>query len=236
MKLCILLPLYNEEDLVTLVLDRILEVQMPAVISEMEILIIDDCSTDRSVMRIEDYMRDKEGIRLVVQDRNYGKGAAVRRGFNESDAELFLIQDADLELDPGDIPDMIRAMDELGIEFVNGSRYMPGKIRPLHSYSRYLANRLFTFLTSVLINVKLTDMACGYKLIHRNLLQSINLKENRFGFEAELIIKALRIKRNNIAEVPVKYFPRNAGEGKKFRTTDGLKILWKIFKYGLLRR
>lgn len=235
MKLCIILPLYNEEELVTQVLDKIMNIRLPEAIDDFEIIIIDDCSTDHSVDRVSTYIKDKTGIILLKQEHNRGKGAAVRRGFKESDADLFLIQDADLELDPDDIPDMINALVRLNIEFVNGSRYLPGKIRPLHSFSRYLANRLFTFLTSIIINVKLTDMACGYKLIHKNLLNAITLKEDRFGFEAELIIKALRIKKNNIAEVPVNYFPRNAGEGKKFKTSDGIKILWKIIKYGLLR-
>ncbi|MBK6283996.1 MAG: hypothetical protein IPF54_16280 [Draconibacterium sp.] len=126
-------------------------------------------------------------------------------------------------------------MKDLNVQFINGSRYLPGIARPLASYKRYWGNRLFTNLTSVVINVKLTDMACGYKLIHRNLYEKIDLKENRFGFEAELIIKALRIKRNNVAEVPVKYFPRNAGEGKKLNNIDAFKILWTIFKYGVLR-
>ena len=124
---------------------------------------------------------------------------------------------------------------ETNVQFINGSRYLPGVVRPLASYRRYWGNKFFTNLTSILINVRLTDMACGYKLIHRDLYKQINLKEDRFGFEAELIIKALRIKRNNVAEVPVRYFPRNAGEGKKLNNMDALKILWTIVKYGVLR-
>jgi len=144
-----------------------------------------------------------------------------------------MVQDADLELTPHDIPKMLKVMQELGVEFVNGSRYLHGIVRPLSSYKRYLANRLFTFMVSFLINVKLTDMACGHKLIQRKLYEKLTLKENRFGFEAELIIKALRIKRNNIAEVPVQYFPRHQGEGKKFKTKDAFRLLWVIVKYGL---
>jgi hypothetical protein len=126
-------------------------------------------------------------------------------------------------------------MHELNVEFINGSRYLAGVYRPLSSYKRYLGNRLFTSLTAIIINVKITDMACGYKLIHRNLYQRIQLAEDRFGFEAELIIKALRIKKNNIAEVPVRYFPRNEGEGKKLRNSDAFKILWTIIKFGLFK-
>jgi len=140
-----------------------------------------------------------------------------------------------MELSPKDIPRMIDAMNNLKVEFVNGSRYMPGIDRPLHSYWRYFWNKLFTNITSVLINVKLTDMACGYKLVHKNLINQISLKEDRFGFEAELILKAIRIKKNNISEIPVHYYPRNDGEGKKLKNTDGFKIFWTIFKYGVLR-
>jgi len=116
---------------------------------------------------------------------------------------------------------------------VNGSRYMPGVLRPLASYRRYLANRLFTFFVSVLIDVKLTDMACGHKLIHRNLLNQITLKENRFGFEAELLLKALKIKKNNIVEVPVRFVPRSSNQGKKLKFKDAFKILITIFRYGV---
>jgi glycosyltransferase involved in cell wall biosynthesis len=166
---------------------------------------------------------------------NKGKGAAVRFGIEHAKGNTFLIQDADLELRPQDIPRMIECMQELSIEFVNGSRYMEGVNRPLSSYKRYLGNKFFTFLTAFLINVKITDMACGYKLVHKNLYDHLRLTENRFGFEAELIIKALRVKRNNIAEVPVHYFPRNEGEGKKLRNSDAFKILWTIIRFGLFK-
>jgi hypothetical protein len=112
---------------------------------------------------------------------------------------------------------------------------MPGKIRPLYSYKRYYFNKLFTRLTSILIDVRLTDVACGYKLFTKSIYDQIDMKENRFGFEAELIIKVIRLKKILIAEVPVHYFPRNIGDGKKIRNIDGVKIFWTIIKYGLLR-
>ena len=171
----------------------------------------------------------------IKLEANSGKGAAVRTGFKNANGDVFLIQDADLELLPSDIPSMLTAMKKLDVEFINGSRYMAGISRPLSSYRRYLGNKFFTFLTSVLINVKLTDMACGYKLVKRSLIEKLKLKENRFGFEAEMIIKAMRVKKNNVAEVPVHYFPRNEGEGKKLKNSDGFKILWTITKYGLFR-
>jgi len=235
MILSIIVPLYNEEENIIPVLEMLQKVRYPSFIDSYEIVVVDDCSKDDSSKKVAKLAKVNNKIKLLHQERNLGKGAAVRRGFQESKGDLLLIQDADLELDPNDIPVLLSAMTKLKIQFVNGSRYLPGPIRPISSYRRYLANRVFTFLTSILVNVKLTDMACGYKLIDRKLLDHISLRENRFGFEAELILKALRYQKNNIAEVPVQYFPRNAGEGKKLKNFDGIKMLWTIFKYGCLR-
>lgn len=235
MNLSIIIPLYNEEKLVIELLKRLGKVQLPEYITSKEVIIVDDCSKDQSYNRVQEFIKEEVNYKLLKHEKNMGKGAAVRTGIQSANGDVFLIQDADLELSPNDIPNLIEAMHDLGVEFVNGSRYLPGIARPLASFKRYMGNRIFTFLTSIFVNVKLTDMACGYKLIHRNLWEKIGLKENRFGFEAELILKALRIKKNNITEVPVQYFPRNQGEGKKLRNMDGVKILWTIFKYGVLK-
>lgn len=235
MNLSIIIPLYNEEKLVLTLLQRLLDVQMPASVDTLEIVIVDDCSTDQSFANVQQFIQDKPFIHLFRHEFNQGKGAAVRTGIGKSSGNVILIQDADLELFPGDIPSLINAMELLKVEFVNGSRYLPGVIRPISSYRRYIFNKIFTYLTSLLINVRLTDMACGYKLFTRDIFEKIRLNENRFGFEAELLIKALRLKRNNVTEVPVNYFPRNEGEGKKLKTSDGFKIFWTIFKYGVLR-
>ena len=235
MKLSIIVPLFNEEKNILIVLNQLAEIEYPSHLESVEFVIVDDHSTDHSFEVVTEYIADKKAFRLFRHEVNKGKGAAVKTGIAMAKGDVFLIQDSDLELSPSDIPAMLDAMAMLGVEFINGSRYLPGIARPLASYKRYWGNRIFTNLTSILIDVKLTDMACGYKLIHKNLYQQINLRENRFGFEAELIIKALRIKRNNVAEVPVKYFPRNAGEGKKLSNKDAFKILWTIFKYGVLR-
>lgn len=234
--LSIIIPLFNEEHLVLDVLKMIEDVTFPNSVLNYEVIIVDDCSTDSSYTVVQKYIASKSNFKIYRHDVNQGKGAAVRTGVEMANGNIFLIQDADNELRPFDIPPMISCMEELNVEFINGSRYLHGVNRPLSSYKRYMANRFFTFLTAVIIDVKITDMACGYKLVHKNLYDKIQLKENRFGFEAELIIKALRIKKNNIAEVPVKYFPRNEGEGKKLRNSDAFKILWTIIKFGLFRR
>ncbi len=235
MKLSIIVPLFNEADSVIEILNKVVNVSYPSFIESIEIVVVDDCSTDNSFKVVSEYSGSQPRVKVFQHDVNRGKGAAVRTGISNSKGDVFLIQDADSELSPNDIPSMLEAMHQIGVEFVNGSRYLPGISRPLYSYKRYLANKFFTFLTSVVINVRLTDMACGYKLIHKNLYQKLSLFENRFGFEAELLIKALRVKKNNITEVPVQYFPRNRGEGKKLRSMDGARILLTIFKYGLLK-
>lgn len=234
-KLSIIIPVFNEEDSIEAVIERLDKIRYPDSIESVEKVIVNDRSGDRT-FKILSGFEERSDIKLIHHEENRGKGASIRTGIQGSSGDLVLIQDADLELSPDDIPVMIRGMDETGVEFINGSRYLAGAVRPLHSFSRYMANYIFTLLTSVLVNVKLTDMACGYKLMDRSLLEAIHLKENGFAFEAELIIKALKRKRNNVAEVPVRYFPRNEGEGKKFRTMDGLQILFKILRYGIFTK
>lgn len=236
MKLSIIIPLYNEEQQIITLLERLSKVDLSPWVGPFEVLVVDDGSSDDSARLVKDFMERGPALnlRLLHLENNRGKGAAIRHGLAASTGNQILIQDADLELIPEDIPALLQAMKVLDADFVNGSRYLPGVLRPLSGYSRYLVNMLFSWLTSLFINVRITDMACGYKLFKRNLLSEFELREDRFGFEAELIIKAMRNRKTIIAEVPVHYFPRNYGEGKKFRTTDGLNVLGVIFRYGLL--
>lgn len=231
----IIIPLYNENVFITQVLDELISVQLPDFIKGRRIIVVDDASGDNSYAVVEQYSKGKD-ITLIRHDTNKGKGAAVKTGFNNSSGDLILIRDADLELSTSDIPRMLNAMHELNVPFINGSRYMPGVNRTQSAYKRYFFNKLFTVFTSIVTDVYLTDMACGYKLLTRELYETLNLKENRFGFEAELIIKCARKRRNWIAEIPVRYFPRNEGEGKKLRNMDGWRILKTIIKYGLLKK
>lgn len=236
MKLSIIIPVYNEEKLVPQVIEKLLSVNYTSHITSYEIVIVDDCSTDKTNAVIASFIEGKSNIFLHRHEVNKGKGAAVKTGVEKSTGDVIVVQDADLELVPEDIPLMISTLAELKIEFVNGSRYMPGIIRPLYSYRRYYFNKLFTRLASLLINVRLTDLACGYKLFTRNIYNQLKLREDRFGFEAEILIKVARLKKTLIAEVPVHYFPRNEGDGKKLRNIDGFKIFFVIIKYGFLRK
>jgi glycosyltransferase involved in cell wall biosynthesis len=238
MKLSIIIPLYNEQDLVTKVLDELQKVNYPAFLEGYEIIIVDDCSKDQSYDRVNEYIinsPNRQFIKLFRHDVNSGKGAAVRTGAGKASGDVLLIQDSDLELSPRDIPSMLLAKKELDVPFINGSRYMPGVIRPQSSFKRYFFNKLFTLIASIFIDVHITDVACGYKLFDKSLFEKLNLRENRFGFEAELILKCGRFQRNWIAEVPVRYFPRNLGEGKKLRNMDGIRIFKTLMKYGLFR-
>ncbi len=235
MNLSIIIPLYNEEKLVLTVINNLLELKYPDFLEKYEIIIVDDCSSDNSYESVNNFIKDKDNCRLFKHEINQGKGAAVKTGISKANGEVFLVQDSDLELCPDDIPSMLNAMHQLKVEFINGSRYMPGVLRPLFGFKRYIANKFFTMLTSLFVDVRITDMACGYKLFHKDLYNRFKLNENRFGFEAELILKALRYKKNNIAEVPVQYFPRNVEEGKKLNNLDAFRILRTIMKYGLFK-
>lgn len=235
MHLSVLIPVYNEEAYVIQTLQKTIDVAMPAFVESFEVVVVDDCSTDATTAVLKEFEVAHDNVKVVRHEKNQGKGAAVRTAMQHAKGDVYFIQDADLELDPNDLPVLLHAMHDSKVQFVNGSRYLPGVIRPVYSFWRYRANRAFTALTSLLINVKLTDMASGSKLFHRDLVEQITLKENRFGFEAELILKALRVRKNNVVEVPVHYFPRNHGEGKKLKWYDGFKILWTIIKYGMFR-
>lgn len=235
MNISIIVPLYNEEKLIVSVLEELDKVKYPDFVQQVEVVVVDDASKDNSAEVVQDYIKGRSGIKLVRHEVNQGKGAAVKTGVKASVYENILIQDADLELTPVDIPSLVCAMYELKVPFVNGSRYLPGVIRTAAAYRRYFLNKIFTRVTAILINTYLTDMACGYKLFTRELYEKLDLRENRFGFEAELIIKCGRLRKNWMAEVPVHYSPRNLGQGKKFRTFDGFRIIGTILKYGLFR-
>lgn len=235
MNLSIIVPAYNEEKTIRRVLDALQAEVLPAFVQSLEIIVVDDCSKDRTGDIVREYQQTHPHVVYTRHEVNQGKGAGVMTGVKLATGDAVLVQDADMELLPKDIPSLLRAMFDLDLPFINGSRYLPGVPRPVYTYSRYLGNKLFTWFTSVVLNARLTDMACGYKLIERKLFLELGLREKRFGFEAELIIKALRRRRNMVAEVPVHYAPRGVGQGKKLKNSDAFKILWVILKYGVFR-
>lgn len=206
---------------------------MEKTIDNYEIVVVNDCSSDSSSKSVESHEEFGKRIKLFNHETNQGKGAAVKTGIKHSKGDAIIIQDSDLELTPSDIPYLIQAYQTGRYELVNGSRYMAGRVRPLYSYKRYFFNKLFSNLASFLIDVRFTDIACGYKLFSRELFDRLDIKEKRFGFEAELIIKTAKQNKTKITEIPVNYYPRNKGDGKKIRNMDGVRIFWVILKYGI---
>lgn len=231
--LSLIVPVYNEAERVPALLEALSKVRWPAELTLVEFLLVDDGSTDGTSAILEAWCQQHPPFHWIRQETNRGKGAAIHRGLELAVGDAVGIQDADMELLPSDWPAMLEALALPGMGMVNGSRYLPGLYRPLHSYRRYVANKIFSWLTSLLIDIRITDMACGHKLLRRDLILSLDLREERFGVESEILIKSARIRRNHIVEIPVHYFARHQGEGKKFRTLDGLGILWKIIRYSL---
>ncbi len=236
MKLSIIIPLYNEQNTIISVLDGLYSLDFSKFFDSFEIIVIDDGSKDLSFSKVLEYSQKYNNIIILKNIKNKGKGYSIREGIKAASGDILLFQDADLELSINDIPNLLNAFFSLNVDFVNGSRYLPGIPRPLSSFYRYLGNKIFTFLVSIILNVKITDVACGYKLIRKSLIEKFDLKEERFGIEVELMIKALKINKFKIAEVPVQYFQRTVKEGKKLTNFDALKILLKIFKYAFVSK
>ncbi len=229
--LSLIVPVYNEAERVQALLEALISVRWPAELTHLEFILVDDGSTDDTPAILKAWCQKHTQFHYLCQETNRGKGAAIHRGLSIAVGDAIGIQDADMELLPSDWPAMLQALALPGMGMVNGSRYLPGLYRPLHSYRRYIANKVFSWLTSLLIDIRITDMACGHKLLRRDLILSLDLREERFAVESEILIKSARIRRNHIVEIPVHYFARHQGEGKKFRTMDGVGILLKIIRY-----
>jgi len=230
MKLSIVIPVYNEKTTITRVLDKVLSIPFPF---ETEIIVVDDGSTDGTARLIADYGQEniiKKHTSLI----NLGKGAAVRFGLEYAEGDWVIIQDADLELDPGDILKIVEAMKETGADAVYGSRFAGGRLRFKNaSFANILANKVMTGYTNLLYGGRLTDMSTAYKLIRADALKKIRLKCIGFEFEPEITAKLLRLG-YSIAEVPIAYQPRTTSQGKKIASWDGFKYLYYLTKYRIV--
>jgi glycosyltransferase involved in cell wall biosynthesis len=248
MKVSVVIPVYNERTFIEEVLLRVQAVPLDKKIDK-EILVIDDGSTDGTRALLLEFDKAQaagqheiavqnggaqlslDHIRFLFQERNSGKGAALRRGFEAAAGDVVLVQDADLEYDPRDYEKLLEPILDGRADVVYGSRFLGGPQR-VHYFWHYVGNKLLTLLSDMFTNLKLTDMETCYKVFRREVLQSIHLKSDRFGFEPECTAKIAR-GRWRIYEVPISYAGRTYSEGKKITWRDGLSTLWCILRYNL---
>jgi glycosyltransferase involved in cell wall biosynthesis len=231
MKLSIVVPVYNEKRTINQILERIEKVPY-----EKEIIIVDDCSTDstREILRALDSSGRCPSARYFYQPVNRGKGAALRTGIETATGDIVLIQDADLEYDPGEYGILIQPIVAGLADVVYGSRFLSGPHRVLFFWHS-LGNRILTLLSNMFTDLNLTDMETCYKAFRREVLSKITIEENRFGFEPEITAKVAKL-RCRVYEVPISYFGRDYSEGKKINWKDGIAALYFIAKYNLRRR
>jgi glycosyltransferase involved in cell wall biosynthesis len=243
-KVSIVIPVYNERGTIEEILRRVLDTDI-----RKEVIVVDDCSTDGARQILENMAArlanneksapaqdggepiELRDLRFFFQAPNQGKGAALRRGFAEAAGEIVLVQDADLEYDPRDYAKLLEPIIDGRADVVYGSRFLGGPQR-VHYFWHYVANRILTLLSDIFTNLKLSDMETCYKIFRREVLQGIEIKSNRFGFEPEITAK---IAKHNwrIYEVPITYAGRTYEEGKKITWKDGVQALWCIIRFRL---
>ena len=224
MSLTFLLPVFNEHATVEQILRHVRDTGLAD-----RIIVVDDASTDGTRELLEEIAARDSRLELHLHDRNRGKGAALRTGFSKVETDLVLVQDADLEYDPRDVPALLVPINEDKADVVFGSRFLGAPRRPT-MFWHMVANKLLTLMTNVLYNTILTDMETGYKLFRREVIQSITIRSNRFDFEPEITAKLLK-KKVRIFEVPITFNPREYSEGKKIGLIDAFAAIWALLKY-----
>jgi glycosyltransferase involved in cell wall biosynthesis len=223
-KISVVVPVYDELDTIEELLAR---VRATGLIHE--IVVVDDASTDGTREKLRELASADSDIRVFVQGQNQGKGAALRRGFAEATGDVLLVQDADLEYDPVDYPDLLRPVLDGRADVVYGSRFLGGPHRVLYFW-HYVTNKTLTLLSNMLNNVNLSDMETGYKVFRREALDGISIRSERFGFEPEITAKLAR-RQLRIYEVPISYSGRTYAEGKKIGWRDGVNALASILYF-----
>ena len=233
MKLSIIIPVYNEEKTVKQIIAQVKKAKLASKVKK-EIIVVNDGSTDKSIAKIKnDLPVDATALqagklKIISYSKNRGKGYAIRQGLKKATGDYVLIQDADLEYDPKDYQFLLKPILEKKAQVVYGSRFL-GEKRNMFFW-HMLANKLLSLITNILYNTTLSDMEVGYKIFPRELITSLNLKEDCFGFEPEVTAKVLK-KGVRIYEVPISYFGREYSEGKKITWKDGVKAIWFLLKY-----
>ncbi len=231
-KLSIIIPAYNEEKTIAEVLNRISNLELYNNLSS-EILVVNDCSGDQTESVIQRFIRENNTgkVRYFKQELNQGKGAAIHRGIREATGDLIIIQDADLELIPEEINFLLKESFEGPSRVVYGSRFLEDKHSKTNFVWHILGNGFLTRLSNLFSGLRLTDMMTCYKLVPREIIQSLNLKEKRFGFEPEITMKLAKIKGLTVSEVAISYEARTKSEGKKISWKDGMKVIWCVIRY-----
>tara|TARA_B100000795_G_C22789696_1_gene436317 strand:+ start:71 stop:796 length:726 start_codon:yes stop_codon:yes gene_type:complete len=235
-KLSIVIPAYNEAATIHLILDKVKEVDLINGI-EKEIIIINDCSTDDTKEAIENYtLKNNElNIQYFEHDKNKGKGASLHTGIDKATGEYLIIQDADLEYDPAEFNDLLEPLVLDFADVVYGSRFIGSNPHRILFFWHSIGNKFLTFLSNAFTNLNLTDMETCYKLFRTSIIQNINLREDRFGFEPEVTAKISRISKIRIYEVGISYYGRTFEEGKKIGWKDGFRAIYCVLKYGLFK-
>lgn len=234
--LSIIIPVYNEEKTITELLDTVIGATIPAGL-EKELVLVNDCSSDRSEDVINHYMREHRDVTMSFysHDVNKGKGAALHTGIAKAKGDLIIIQDADLEYDPNEYIKLLEPILAGKADVVYGSRFMGGEPHRVLYYWHSVGNKFLTFLSNAFSNINLTDMETCYKLFKADIIKGLTLNEKRFGFEPEVTAKIAKIPDIRIYEVGISYSGRTYAEGKKINWKDGFRALYCIIRYNLFR-
>lgn len=229
MKLTVIIPCYNEAATIEKIVNAVIE----APYSDKEIIVVDDCSNDGTREVLKNKIESRVSL-VIYQPENRGKGAAVREGIKKTSGDVVIIQDADLEYDPREYPKIIKPIEDDKADVVFGSRFMGGEPHRVVYFWHRVGNGLITLVSNMLTNLNLTDIETCYKAFRKGIIQAIKIEEDRFGFEPEITAKVAKLK-CRFYEVGISYYGRTYEEGKKINWKDGIRALYCILKYNLLR-
>jgi glycosyltransferase involved in cell wall biosynthesis len=232
MKLTIVIPCYNELQTIDAIIDAVRQSQYP----DKEIIIVDDCSSDGTREKLKAEIEPSGVVaRVIYHERNQGKGAALRTGFRHATGDIVIVQDADLEYDPNEYPRLVEPIVSGRADVVYGSRFAGGEAHRVLYFWHRVGNSFLTLLSNMLTDLDLTDMETCYKAFRREVIQSIEIEEERFGFEPEITAKIARQRGLRIYEVGISYYGRTYEEGKKIGWKDGCRAIYCIIKYNWFR-
>lgn len=236
-KLSVLVPAYNEEGTIESILDSLGKVKLLHDI-EMEVVVVNDASTDRTKEIVESYIQKHSGrsFSFYSQPKNMGKGAALHKAIEMATGDYLVVQDADLEYDPEEFNNLLKPVFKTDADVVYGSRFMGGNPHRILFFWHSIGNKFLTMLSNMFTNLNLTDMETCYKLMRTSIAKKLILKEKRFGFEPEVTAKISRIPGIRIYEIGISYYGRTYAEGKKINWKDGFRAMWCILKYNVFSR